>query len=87
MMPVSIQNHLTIFMDNCLFKCVFVFMCVLCVLQGELQAPLASICVPQVMDHQQFQEGLAEFTSHNIQPVSSTQPNRFSFQPIQHETE
>ncbi|XP_059190282.1 spexin prohormone 2 isoform X2 [Centropristis striata] len=36
---------------------------------GDLYTPLSSICVPQAMDHQQFQEGPTEFTSHITQPV------------------
>ncbi|KAK9517255.1 hypothetical protein VZT92_025140 [Zoarces viviparus] len=36
---------------------------------ADLRAPLASICVPQPVDHQQLQEGLIEFTSHITQPV------------------
>ncbi|XP_037624647.1 spexin prohormone 2 isoform X4 [Sebastes umbrosus] len=43
---------------------------ILCsMMPGDLHAPLASICVPQAMDHQQFQEGLTDFTSHITHPV------------------
>ncbi|XP_044050196.1 spexin prohormone 2 isoform X2 [Siniperca chuatsi] len=35
----------------------------------DLRAPVPSICVPQAVDHQQFQEGLTEFTSHITQPM------------------
>ncbi|XP_054476673.1 spexin prohormone 2 isoform X2 [Anoplopoma fimbria] len=43
---------------------------ILCTMMpGDLHAPLASICLPQPVDHHQFQEGMTEFTSHMTQPV------------------
>ncbi|XP_068460025.1 spexin prohormone 2 isoform X2 [Clinocottus analis] len=43
---------------------------ILCsIMSGDLHDPFASICVPQPVDHQQFHEGLTEFTSHITQPV------------------
>ncbi|XP_045898520.1 uncharacterized protein LOC123966398 [Micropterus dolomieu] len=43
---------------------------ILCsMMPGDLHAPVSSICVPQAVDHQQFQEGLTEFTSHIPQHV------------------
>ncbi|CAK6966429.1 spexin prohormone 2 isoform X2 [Scomber scombrus] len=43
---------------------------ILCsMMPGDLHAPVASICVSQAMDHQQFQDGLTEVTSHITQPV------------------
>ncbi|XP_018534073.1 spexin prohormone 2 isoform X2 [Lates calcarifer] len=43
---------------------------VLCsMMPGDLHTPVANICVPQAMDHQQVQEGLTEVTTHITQPV------------------
>eukprot|EP00064_Thunnus_orientalis_P009628 superscaffoldBa00001234_g9653 len=43
---------------------------ILCsMMPGDLHAPVAGICVPQAMDHQQFQDGLTGVTSHITQPV------------------
>ncbi|XP_031141191.1 spexin prohormone 2 [Sander lucioperca] len=43
---------------------------ILCsMMPGDLHGPLFSICVPPGMDHQPFQDGLTEFTSHIPQPV------------------
>ncbi|XP_068579481.1 spexin prohormone 2 isoform X2 [Cebidichthys violaceus] len=38
-------------------------------MQGDLRAPLASICVPQPVDQQQLQEGLTEFRTLITQPL------------------